>query len=204
MATMTQEDVRNLYVLSELDELNRWADVEPSDTEERDAETQLHDYFASRYREAFWAVISTVIPDEERAQEVYDRYMNDAEIEKVVYTPIDGKDFVDRLEEYTAEDKAYSPIIISDGHRCFVAGQIAAGKALEDLGYVLAKTWDTTLDGKERETHLLLHGTTLDVDEYFETVNGRAVAPGQFGIAEEDCNCRCLLEFTVYYSPDEV
>jgi len=44
-----------------------------------------------------------------------------------------------------------------------------------------------------RDTHFLLHGTTIPIDGYFHTVNGRSQGPGLFGIAEEDVNCRCSL-----------
>lgn len=63
----------------------------------------------------------------------------------------------------------------------------------ESLG-VEGKEWIATMDDRTRETHLLLDGQTAPVGEEFETVYGdKAIAPGQFGIAEEDINCRCTI-----------
>ena len=59
-----------------------------------------------------------------------------------------------------------------------------------------SKTWITMMDDKVRDTHDYLLGVTVGIDDEFYTYDGsHAPAPGMFGVPEEDCNCRCELEF---------
>ena len=70
--------------------------------------------------------------------------------------------------------------------------------ALETARHVGAKskTWVTMMDDKVRESHDYLLGVTIGIDDEFYTYDGsHAPAPGMFGVPEEDCNCRCELEF---------
>lgn len=56
------------------------------------------------------------------------------------------------------------------------------------------KTWATMLDDRVRETHDYLEGVTVPADARFYTFDGdSAMAPGGFGKAENNCNCRCVL-----------
>ena len=55
------------------------------------------------------------------------------------------------------------------------------------------KRWDATLDFKTRSTHANLDGQTVQIDEYFESDEGKVFAPHEFGIASQDINCRCRL-----------
>ena len=55
------------------------------------------------------------------------------------------------------------------------------------------KQWDSTLDGETRPNHRLLDGQVRELDEAFEVSGMKVNAPGHFGIAAEDCNCRCCL-----------
>ena len=48
-----------------------------------------------------------------------------------------------------------------------------------------------------RLDHLQLHGTLEDSNGYFHTPLGSAKAPGMFGIAQEDINCRCDVDFVL-------
>ena len=57
----------------------------------------------------------------------------------------------------------------------------------------IVKQWDATLDGATREHHQMLDGQIREVDEPFEVANLKVEAPGMFGLASEDCNCRCCL-----------
>lgn len=62
-------------------------------------------------------------------------------------------------------------------------------------GITKEKTWITVEDDRVRHTHADLHGVTILKDEYFESPNGQALHPRGFGIAEEDINCRCKLQY---------
>ena len=60
------------------------------------------------------------------------------------------------------------------------------------------KVWLATLDDRTRDTHRLLHDQRVPLDGTFKTVDGAsAIAPGQFGVAGEDINCRCTMEAIV-------
>lgn len=48
-----------------------------------------------------------------------------------------------------------------------------------------------------RLDHLQLHGVVEDKNGLFHTPLGSAKAPGMFGIAQEDINCRCDIDFVL-------
>ena len=82
----------------------------------------------------------------------------------------------------------------NEGARAVNAARQQAGIDAEDVADVIAtKTWDATLDERTRDTHWLLHGQTVGINDWFRTVNGRTQRPGEFGLPEEDINCRCRL-----------
>lgn len=61
----------------------------------------------------------------------------------------------------------------------------------KSLGLKLEKQWISTLDKLTRHTHQLLDGKIIGIDEYFEIAGHKALQPHMFGVAAEDCNCRC-------------
>lgn len=61
----------------------------------------------------------------------------------------------------------------------------------KDLGIKAEKKWISTLDGDTRNNHRKLDGQIREIDEYFEVGGLKTLQPHMFGIASEDCNCRC-------------
>lgn len=61
----------------------------------------------------------------------------------------------------------------------------------KEIGLKLEKQWISTLDKLTRHTHQILDGKTIDIDAYFEVSGHKALQPHMFGVAAEDCNCRC-------------
>lgn len=60
-----------------------------------------------------------------------------------------------------------------------------------------SKMWVTMLDDRVRETHDYLESMTVPIDSPFYTYDGdSAQAPGGFGLAENNVNCRCTLVFS--------
>lgn len=63
------------------------------------------------------------------------------------------------------------------------------------------KTWQTTLDGRERPTHRALDGQTVGMDEPFTSPSGaRLMHPGDTSLgapAEELVNCRCSIIYNL-------
>lgn len=83
-------------------------------------------------------------------------------------------------------------IVRTEGHRIQEASTEDARQVAKSKGADVVKQWDATLDGKTRETHRMLDGQIRETDEPFEYGTKKAMYPGDFGLAEEDCNCRCL------------
>lgn len=65
--------------------------------------------------------------------------------------------------------------------------------AWRQTGVVSGKEWLATLDDKTRDSHQAAHGQKRGIDEDFDVGDGSGPAPGQIGLAEEDCNCRCTM-----------
>lgn len=61
------------------------------------------------------------------------------------------------------------------------------------------KTWNTIMDGRERDSHAELNGTTIPIDEPFEAQGGYLLYPrdDSLGCAETElAGCRCSLSFS--------
>ena len=56
---------------------------------------------------------------------------------------------------------------------------------------IITDTYEPRLD------HLALHGQLEDGSGYFHTPLASGIAPGMFGVPEEDINCRCDVEFVL-------
>lgn len=60
----------------------------------------------------------------------------------------------------------------------------------------LEKTWHCVGDERVRHSHQLLDGQTVPFDEEFVSSSGaKALRPGEFGVAEDDINCRCWVSY---------
>lgn len=82
----------------------------------------------------------------------------------------------------------------TEGHRIQQEATYNVQKRAIAKGADIVKQWDNTLDGKTRPTHRALDGQIIGVDEYFKSESGyKALYPSGFGVASEDCNCRCCL-----------
>ena len=85
-------------------------------------------------------------------------------------------------------------IVRTEGHRITQEATYNVQKRAIEKGADVVKQWDSTLDGRTRNTHRTLDGQIVGVDDYFESDSGgRALYPGGFGDPKEDCNCRCVL-----------
>lgn len=62
----------------------------------------------------------------------------------------------------------------------------------------LVKIWHTMKDEAVRSTHQAMEGVEVGMDEEFELPSGATcLTPTGTGIPEEDCNCRCFVEYKV-------
>ena len=117
------------------------------------------------------------------------------QIKEAINAEIAGKDYRQRIEEYFQSGTPYdiARVVATDAHRIYNQAMYDSAKK----GGATRKTWHTMLDPKVRDTHDYLEGSTVGIDEEFYTYNGNhTYYPGQFGIAEEDINCRCWVTFS--------
>ncbi len=105
-------------------------------------------------------------------------------------------DLAKRVESVMADRIRSSSDVIA---RTEVNGAVNGGAILaaEQSGVVQGKTWIAALDERTRETHIAAHEQTVPLDRDFMVGAGMGPAPGQIGLASEDVNCRCFLNFVL-------
>lgn len=91
----------------------------------------------------------------------------------------------------------------TEGHRIQQASTMDAQNAAKAKGADVVKMWDSTMDGNTRSTHRQLDGQIREIDEDFEVGGMKAKAPGYFGRAGEDINCRCVSLTRARWALDE-
>lgn len=94
-------------------------------------------------------------------------------------------------------------IVRTEGHRIQQASSNDAREAAKANGCDVVKQWDGTLDKDTRPTHRRLDGQIRETNEPFEMDGKKAMYPGDFGKAEEDCNCRCVALTRARWALDE-
>ena len=111
-------------------------------------------------------------------------------MQKSIDKKIDKETWRDRLRKTTTKEEI-ERIFVTESRRVFSEGQYDSAK-----GRATHKKWHTQEDEKVRDTHWYLDGLEVKIDDYFYTLSGdRAMHPLGFGIASEDVNCRCFLEY---------
>lgn len=95
-------------------------------------------------------------------------------------------------------------IVRTEAHRIQQAAAADARDAAKQRGCDVVKQWDSTLDSGTRPTHRRLDGQIREVNEPFVIdKKKKAMYPGDFGKAEEDCNCRCVALTRAKWALDE-
>jgi hypothetical protein len=99
-----------------------------------------------------------------------------------------------RLKD-TFEGDASKAIRIAktESHRVQTEGRLASMEHAQKAGVNMVKVWVATLDQAVRDTHAALDSVKVGMDEDFIIHGMHAKAPGLFGIASEDINCRCTV-----------
>ena len=123
----------------------------------------------------------------------YDPSIDD--VEATVYEKIDGRSWKDRVLDYYDNGGNIDNIMEiarTEAHR---DANAAAYIAAERTGAKRSR-WNCMMLETSRDTHVYLDGVTVPLGGYFYSYKGgRTQYPGQWGIAEEDCNCLCWLTF---------
>jgi len=110
-----------------------------------------------------------------------------------------AKDISDRLG--TGAKRA-EKIARTECHRARETGKKESLEHAHDQGVMAKKVWVSSLDDRTRESHQELDGQSVPVKDedgnpglFVSPVTGaEAPAPGQFGEAKEDINCRCAIK----------
>ncbi|MCD8201757.1 MAG: phage head morphogenesis protein [Clostridia bacterium] len=180
---MAYPEILTKKYLTMFDEINR---LMPRILKNRKAREDFHDFLLDAYVEGLNAaayIIGTEAElDTERAERVIDWYYPNAD-ESV-------------LDKFTAYIKggdvgALWRLWESEAHRAYVQGEIDGAY---DAG-ARKKVWCTMLDDRVRDSHAELEGVTLDLYESFQIGDDYADGPGLFSLAENNANCRCVLNF---------
>lgn len=82
-------------------------------------------------------------------------------------------------------------IVRTETIRLLNDGALASAFYAESLGLNVKKEWVATLDAETRASHADLDGQRVELTEPFRLGTLTAQAPGGFGVAAQDINCRC-------------
>lgn len=112
----------------------------------------------------------------------------------IIDREIAGKTWRDRVNEYFENGGTEADIMRiaeTEAHR----DANEAGYATATKAGAKTKVWHCLMVNS-RDTHIYLDGVKAPIDGDFITFNGdKTQFPGEFGIAEEDVNCRCWISF---------
>lgn len=108
----------------------------------------------------------------------------------------DGVSIYDKFVQYhdDGDQLSLTRLMESEVHRIYNAGGYDCA---EQSGKHLVKSWLTVGDDRVRDNHAYLEGASVPIDEVFTTPDGDyALVPGGFTKAENNVNCRCILQYS--------
>lgn len=121
--------------------------------------------------------------------------VNTDEMEESIYHRIEGKNFEDRVSEYAEEGNLENIMRVAETDATRVVNTAADITAVK--GGARYKTWQTMLDERVRSTHEYLQSMQVGINDRFVTYDGDSARfPGDFSLAENNCGCRCWLNFS--------
>ena len=129
------------------------------------------------------------------------RQAGEVDIPSIVNSPTKGETFrdriINRINEETLTPDTLKVIVETESHRCEEDSAYRSAKQIQKkTGLTPYKVWHTMEDDRVRLTHDYIDHDIVGIDEYFVTFDGdMARWPGDFQLAENNCGCRCWLEF---------
>ena len=118
------------------------------------------------------------------------------DVMKVIDRKVAGKTWRERVRDYYENGGTEADIVRiveTEAHR---DSNEAAYETAKAAG-AKTKTWHCMMLDTSRDTHIYLDGVDAPIDGSFYTYKGNeAQFPGQFGVAEEDCNCLCWVTYS--------
>ena len=120
--------------------------------------------------------------------------------QEVILKEIKGKNVIDRIREHVqANDPDKLAVVIdTEYHRDFNTGEYDMAKYVDKQSVTrVKKKWVTQMDDRVRDTHDYLLDMEVGMDDRFYTYDGDSARfPGDFTLAENNCGCRCYVEYT--------
>ena len=114
---------------------------------------------------------------------------------EIVDKKVADETWKERISGYfKTDDFSYFPTLVeTETMRVFNESALATA----ELNGAKYKTWQTMEDTRVRDTHTYLQGVKLPINEKFYTSDGDSTyAPFGFELPQNNCNCRCILEFS--------
>ena len=119
-----------------------------------------------------------------------------SEVDAIINREVAGKTWKARVYEYYENGGTKADIMRiaeTETHRDSNEAAYITAKA----NGATSKVWHCMLLPTSRDTHIYLDGVTAPIDgEFYSFKGGSTKFPGEWGIAEEDCNCLCWLTYT--------
>lgn len=132
----------------------------------------------------------------------------------VANTPTKGETFRDRINTHIDQYEAtagsdpnaaqtlierLSVVAETETHRTINTGSLDGAEEYAEghPNVTVLKTWITAGDERVRDSHDFLEGATVPLNARFYSFDGdSAMYPGDFMLAENNVNCRCILRYT--------
>lgn len=109
----------------------------------------------------------------------------------------DSDQMAKHVEEQLGSLRRYTRNVMhNEIGRLYSAGNKLGLEQAATLGIRGRKTWYSNRDKRVRKDHGILDGHTIAYDANFEISGHTAPMPHEFGVASEDCNCRCRVHIT--------
>lgn len=162
-----------------------YIDSLPNSFDELIATVEAH--LIDMYLEGY-ASVGYMLSDDVERQPDTDRMM------LVLNLVIAGATLYDRLREYynNGDVEGIKTVIDTEAHRIWATG---ADDRAKDGG-AGTKQWITVGDNRVRDNHDYLAEVKIPIDADFYTPDGDiGQAPGMFGTAKNNANCRCILKY---------
>ena len=119
------------------------------------------------------------------------------ELKKVMIQAMEAGAGTDGMIDAVGNSGVVSPARAEMVARTEVIGAYNGGleAGWQQSGLEGQKVWLAALDDRTRQSHRDAHGQMVDVGEKFDLDGVETKAPGQSGVASEDINCRCSMDF---------
>ena len=175
--------------LAKFDEIDRLGDgyIKSLPDSYNELESTVEAYLIDMYLEGY-ASVGYMLSDDVERQPDTDRMMS------VLNLVIAGATLYGRLREYydNSDVEGIKTVIDTEAHRMWATG---ADDRAKDGG-AGTKQWITVGDNRVRDNHNYLAEVKIPIDADFYTPDGDiGQAPGMFGTAKNNANCRCILKY---------